>query len=153
MRSLWLTALIAVLCAAGFATLRSHTNDVQAAAGLANVLGLNDESHLSGYTVDDLLGHAQMLFLGVAILASAEGARRVARLLEPRSARLAGLLPVLAPVALVTAVVVVLAVSLTVHRSSVVNGQRFFFLVDDAMSSMRYAKNLAEGRGLVFNAG
>jgi hypothetical protein len=153
MRSLSLTALVAVLCAVGFAALRSHTNDVQAAFGLANVLGLNDESHLSVYTVDDLLGHAQMLLLGMAVLSTAEGARCVARLLEPRGSRLAGLLPVLAPVALVTAVVLVLAVSLILHRSSVVDGQRFFFLVDDAMSSMRYAKNFAEGRGLVFNVG
>lgn len=34
-----------------------------------------------------------------------------------------------------------------------VHGQRAFTLVDDAMISMRYARNLAEGRGLVWNVG
>jgi len=37
--------------------------------------------------------------------------------------------------------------------STVVDGQRFFALGDDAMISMRYARNLVEGRGLVWNAG
>jgi hypothetical protein len=34
-----------------------------------------------------------------------------------------------------------------------VNGQPFFTLVDDAMISMRYARNLAQGHGLVWNIG
>lgn len=34
-----------------------------------------------------------------------------------------------------------------------VHGQRAFTLVDDAMISMRYARNLAEGHGLVWNVG
>ena len=34
-----------------------------------------------------------------------------------------------------------------------VHGQRFFTLVDDAMVSMRYARNLAQGNGLVWNLG
>ena len=34
-----------------------------------------------------------------------------------------------------------------------VHGQRFFTLVDDAMVSMRYARNLAQGHGLVWNLG
>lgn len=33
------------------------------------------------------------------------------------------------------------------------NGHRYFCLFDDAMISMRYADNLAHGRGLVWNAG
>lgn len=33
------------------------------------------------------------------------------------------------------------------------NGETFFTLVDDAMVSMRYARNLAQGNGLVWNAG
>src|SRR4051812_9442686 len=32
-------------------------------------------------------------------------------------------------------------------------GKRIFTLFDDAMISMRYARNLAEGRGLVWNPG
>lgn len=34
-----------------------------------------------------------------------------------------------------------------------INGQPFFTLVDDAMISMRYARNLAQGYGLVWNIG
>ncbi len=34
-----------------------------------------------------------------------------------------------------------------------VNGEKYFTLVDDAMISMRYAKNLANGFGLVWNIG
>lgn len=34
-----------------------------------------------------------------------------------------------------------------------INGQRFFALFDDAMISMQYARNFAEGHGLVWNAG
>jgi hypothetical protein len=35
--------------------------------------------------------------------------------------------------------------------SFVVNGERYFVLFDDAMISMRYARNLADGYGLVWN--
>jgi hypothetical protein len=37
--------------------------------------------------------------------------------------------------------------------SAVVDGERYFSLGDDAMISMRYARNFAHGRGLVWNAG
>src|SRR5258708_7855289 len=37
--------------------------------------------------------------------------------------------------------------------SFLVNGERYFCLYDDAMISMRYAKNLAQGFGLVWNPG
>ncbi len=42
-----------------------------------------------------------------------------------------------------------------IHRSSFVaiDGQRYFCLFDDAMISMRYARNLAQGQGLVWNPG
>ncbi len=41
-----------------------------------------------------------------------------------------------------------------IYRTSfVVEGQRYFVLFDDAMVSMRYAKNLAAGHGLVWNPG
>jgi arabinofuranosyltransferase len=41
-----------------------------------------------------------------------------------------------------------------VYRSSfVINGVRYFCLLDDEMISMRYAKHLAQGYGLVFNRG
>jgi len=37
--------------------------------------------------------------------------------------------------------------------SFLLNGERYFCLYDDAMISMRYAKNLAQGFGLVWNPG
>jgi hypothetical protein len=37
--------------------------------------------------------------------------------------------------------------------SFVINDERYFSLFDDAMVSMQYARNLAEGNGLVWNAG
>ncbi len=38
-------------------------------------------------------------------------------------------------------------------RSAVINGERYFFLQDDMMISMRYARNLADGLGFVWNPG
>lgn len=44
--------------------------------------------------------------------------------------------------------------SLLVWRTSfIVGGQRYFCLFDDAMISMRFARNLAQGAGLVWNPG
>jgi hypothetical protein len=44
--------------------------------------------------------------------------------------------------------------SLYIYRTSfVIDGTRYFSLQDDAMVSMRYAKNLANGHGLVWNPG
>jgi hypothetical protein len=44
--------------------------------------------------------------------------------------------------------------SIYIFRSSfVINGIRYFSLFDDAMVSMRYAKNFVNGYGLVFNPG
>jgi hypothetical protein len=40
-----------------------------------------------------------------------------------------------------------------VHQTLVVDGTRYFWLNDDMMVSMRYARSLAEGQGLVFNPG
>jgi hypothetical protein len=43
---------------------------------------------------------------------------------------------------------------LFIYRTSfIVAGERYFSLFDDAMVSMRYARNLAEGHGLVWNPG
>ena len=43
---------------------------------------------------------------------------------------------------------------LFIYRTSfVVDGERYFSLFDDAMISMRYARNLARGYGLVWNPG
>jgi arabinofuranosyltransferase len=43
---------------------------------------------------------------------------------------------------------------LFIYRTSfVIDGERYFSLFDDAMISMRYAKNFANGYGLVWNPG
>lgn len=38
-------------------------------------------------------------------------------------------------------------------RSAIINGERYFFLQDDMMISMRYARNLVDGLGWVWNPG
>ena len=44
--------------------------------------------------------------------------------------------------------------ALFIYRASfVIDGQRYFSLLDDSMISMRYARNLAQGYGLVWNPG
>jgi len=48
---------------------------------------------------------------------------------------------------------VVFSVIFTAHSSFTYRGHRYFTLFDDGMISMRYAANLAHGRGLVWNAG
>jgi hypothetical protein len=48
---------------------------------------------------------------------------------------------------------VVYAAIFIIRSSFVVGGERYFVLFDDAMISMRYAKNLANGFGLVWNPG
>src|ERR1043165_1516945 len=53
--------------------------------------------------------------------------------------------PVLAAVAL--ALVFIWRTAFTIH------GETYFSLFDDAMISMRYGRNLAEGHGLVWNPG
>jgi arabinofuranosyltransferase len=54
---------------------------------------------------------------------------------------------------LVLAASAVAALRYVFRTSIVVDGERFFSLWDDAMISMRYARNLAAGHGLVWNAG
>jgi hypothetical protein len=39
------------------------------------------------------------------------------------------------------------------RHSVLINGERYWYLADDAMISMRYARNLAQGYGLVWNPG
>ena len=57
--------------------------------------------------------------------------------------------------ALVAALLVFTAITViaTLRVSLVLDGVRYFWLDDDQMVSMRYARNLAEGAGLVWNPG
>lgn len=45
------------------------------------------------------------------------------------------------------------AANYILSTSFVINGQRYFVLFDDAMISMRFARNMAQGFGLVWNPG
>jgi hypothetical protein len=55
---------------------------------------------------------------------------------------------------LIIAVVFCVYAGLFIYRTSfVIDGERYFSLFDDAMISMRYAKHLADGEGLVWNTG
>ena len=54
---------------------------------------------------------------------------------------------------LILAAYALYAVVFIFRSSFIVGGERFFVLFDDAMISMRYAKNLANGFGLVWNPG
>jgi hypothetical protein len=54
----------------------------------------------------------------------------------------------------VLVLLVAIYVGAFIYRTSfVVDGERYFSLFDDAMVSMRYAKHLADGHGLVWNLG
>jgi hypothetical protein len=55
--------------------------------------------------------------------------------------------------ALAVALLAALAVPAVREASVVIDGVRYFWLDDDEMVSMRYARNLAEGQGLVWNPG
>src|SRR5947207_1976256 len=55
--------------------------------------------------------------------------------------------------ALAFAVVILLSTKALFDSSIVIDGQRYFWLDDDQMISMRYARNLARGHGAVWNPG
>jgi len=54
---------------------------------------------------------------------------------------------------LILAIAAIFYLAFIVGTSFIVNNERYFTLVDDAMISMRYAKHLALGHGLVWNIG
>jgi len=54
---------------------------------------------------------------------------------------------------LVVAAYAVYVFALFWRSSAVIDGERYFSLGDDAMISMRYARNFVQGHGLVWNAG
>ena len=55
--------------------------------------------------------------------------------------------------ALALSIITALALAALFTNSLVVDGKRYFWLDDDQMISMRYARNLADGHGLVWNPG
>ncbi|MEX2160771.1 MAG: glycosyltransferase family 39 protein [Anaerolineales bacterium] len=69
--------------------------------------------------------------------------------IQPKTAKLLALLGFL----LILAVFLGYSYRLIERTSFEIDGQRYYALFDDAMISMQYARNLAEGNGLVWNAG
>lgn len=59
----------------------------------------------------------------------------------------------LQPIHLVATAFLVYGLAFIASSSFVVDGQRYFGLLDDALISMRYGRNLMEGHGLVWNPG
>jgi len=54
---------------------------------------------------------------------------------------------------LLLAVTALFYLAFIIGTSFIINGERYFTLVDDAMISMRYAQHLAQGHGFVWNIG
>src|SRR4029077_13682341 len=72
----------------------------------------------------------------------------------PMSLRSSPTFPKGAHLSAVAIVGFLLYASFFIYRTSFdVDGERYFSLFDDAMISMRYARNLAHGLGLVWNPG
>ncbi len=90
----------------------------------------------------------EILISGAFLLASA--------LLVPVGGRVVGALAVRRRLVVLASGVALLVTWLPVvlfSRSTVIGGERTWWLFDDGMISMRYARNLASGAGLVWNPG
>ena len=76
-------------------------------------------------------------------------------LVVPRRAQVRALAdrPYFLPLIAMALLVIVWLPIILLGRSAVLSGERTWWLDDDAMISMRYARNLAQGTGLVWNAG
>lgn len=118
-----------------------------------NIFNLNYDSNITTQRAEELLRHVEVILLGIACMALLITTEALARALARRHPRLGEWLPRVAPFVLVSLVAVVVAVPMILGRSVMVDGQRHFFLLDDAMNSMRYARNFAEGHGLAYNPG
>ena len=70
-----------------------------------------------------------------------------------RHARARGLARLRSPAGLIAQLAVVLYAAFIARTAFSVDGRTYFTLFDDAMVSMRFGRNLAEGGGLVWNAG
>ena len=57
------------------------------------------------------------------------------------------------PIKIIIVLSAIFYLAFIIGTSFVIKGERYFTLVDDAMISMRYAKHLAQGHGLIWNIG
>lgn len=138
---------VAILLAAVFGLARL-------APALIGLLPLADRQHVVMQssalnlpeTTAAVMGHVQFALFGVAgilvgLALDATSGRRLARFLLDN------------PALLLSALLLALTLAYAFERSIVIEGARVFYLDDDAMITMRYARNLARGLGPVWNAG
>ena len=128
-------ALLVTLVALGW--LRRHAELIEATFDSGNFLGTHARSGLALVTFERGLAHLELALLVALVVACA---RQL-----PHGNLLAALSSTMA-------FGVVYADSLSRH-TVVIAGRLYLGLCDDALISMRYARNFASGRGLVYNAG
>lgn len=151
-RKLWITAAKAVVLTVSLVLIGLGV--LMSIGGAADVFMFDLLSSWTGAppTPDWLV---KMHALGVELWLSGLAILAVGWLALPRRAQIAGLARqtnIATRAALLLIVILWLPVVLF-GQSTVIGGERYWWLGDDAMISMRYAHNLAQGHGLVWNPG
>ena len=93
--------------------------------------------------------------LGIQLLLTSVMPVAICRLALPRGSLIVSLAKKDSAL-LVASTLVIIALwlpAVLIGHSTIIAGERYWWLGDDAMISMRYARNLADGFGLVWNAG
>ena len=130
-----LIALCLLLLALAWA--RRNANELQLVYETGNILSTHEGSGLSLTEFGKILGHLELASIAVLIAICLRVAPR-ARSIATASG--------------IIAFLVIYIDSATRYATRL--GARLYFIVcDDALISMRYARNFAEGRGLVYNVG
>lgn len=133
----WISLCGAAAWLGTMAWLRRHPGTLDGIYDAGNVLDTHKGTGLSLYDFGRGVGHAQLALLALLMAAAAK------HILTRRYAGVAATLGAFA---------VVFADS-TTRFATRVGSHLYIKPCDDALISMRYARNLAEGRGLVYNAG
>jgi hypothetical protein len=161
-RSAYAQAVLGVILGAGAVAalllLRENAQAVIAWIPLADRQGvvMQASANVSPASVGTLLSHVQFLLLfaaGLSLGAALQVLQQtfLAANVRPLQCLCAWLLA--NPALVLSVLVVALGVYYTFQRSIVIEDVRYFYLDDDAMISMRYARNWASGLGLVWNPG
>jgi hypothetical protein len=141
----WLAAGMLLVAVLGLARLAPALIGLLPLADRQNVVMQSSALNLPETTAA-MLGHVQFALFGVA------GILVVLALDANRGGRLARLL-LENPALPMSALLLALTVAYAFERSIIIEGTRVFYLDDDAMITMRYARNLARGFGPVWNSG
>lgn len=142
--------------AAVFLAVRSQLGALERLYEAGDVMRTNAESLLGLEHVLELAGHLQALLAAGSVLGAGFAAHRLSASLRAGSlpaGAAAGQVRRLAPRVLLLALCLGGALYASAQRSVSVGAERFFFLQDDAMTSMVYARNWAQGFGLVYQPG